>query len=659
MNEQTIELDISKRGTNACLTLGQGDQKGITIRALLYDNGGEIDLTGSTVWLMVRLPDKRHYFRDKCQSVSGNVAAYTADETKLCSVAGFTDEAYFSIEKGGNTYSTERFALNILRSVLTDTSGASSWDTEITEIVEAAQEVIKSVTGVAATANKAATAANDAAKKANTATAAAKEATESATAAADKANAAAEAATQSVKLYGSRFVGRASTGTRLYDSVGRMATPSTNTVAGSSDFDDCEPFHVDFVKRAPDATGKWRDVAVYGTPSWEIAGNASQFCRFRNIYFRFSDDGTTDERVISVSPFSGASPLFVDDDGTVPEFIYIPRYLTSKDANGASQSVPGRYPAWGGYSVFAASDKLAGATCYSGCTWYETWKLLVPVIEYNNRNVQAAIGDGFSGGELNTAADVLVEDMTNGNTVKVAPDRAALFVVGQGAFVGLNSWDLATSPNIKADERTITAINVETGEITLDGDPFSATTADKLSNLDWMTGSTDSVLGHTGQPVCSNKYPVKYRGIEGIWGGANETIIDIRLKTATAEDGSKYYETYFCDDLLKARDCTANAPNGDFVNVGLPWPTAAGYVKQAQASQAYPALIVPAVTTGASSTTYYCDYYYLDATMPDDRAPRSGNYWTNGANLGAFCCNATYVASSSRRFCCARLFTEP
>lgn len=509
----------------------------------------------------------------------------------------------------------------------------------------------------AGAADKAAESATTAAGEAGKATEAANEAAEAATTAAARADAAAEAATQTTKLYGVRFEGSSSKGTRIYDAVGRTATPSTNTVAGSSDFDDIDPFHVDFVKRKPGADGVWRDVAVEGTPSWEAVGNLSQFCRFKNLWFTFAYDGSTDERVVSAAPFPGASPLVTNQDGSIPEFIYIPRYATSKDANGASQSVPGRYPAWGGYSAFAASDKLAGATCHSGCSWFEMWKLLLPVIEYADRNVQSSIGDGFSGGELNNANDVLVEAMENGNTVKVAPSRAALFVVGQGAFVGLDSWSAATSANIKADERTITAINAETGEVTLDGEPFSATTADKLSNLDWLTGSTDSVLGHTGQPVRSNKYPVKYRGVESIWGGGNEPIIDIRLKTVTADDGSKHYETYFCPDPIKARDCTANAPNADFIAVGLPWPTAAGYIKQAQASEAYPVIVVPAVATGASSTTYYCDYYYLDANMTDDRAPRSGNNWASGANIGAFCRSANYVASDSSRYYCARLFT--
>ena len=116
-NTRTLELDISKEGAGTCIKVGQGDDGGTTINALIYDNGAEFSLSGATVWLVALLPNKRNYYRGQC-SVSGNAATIIVDESKLCSVPGYTDEAYFTITKGGNTYSTERFALDILRSAL-------------------------------------------------------------------------------------------------------------------------------------------------------------------------------------------------------------------------------------------------------------------------------------------------------------------------------------------------------------------------------------------------------------------------------------------------------------------------------------------------------------------------------------------------------------
>ena len=88
-NTRTLELDISKEGAGTCIKVGQGDDGGTTIKALIYDNGAEFTLTGATAWLVVLLPNKRNYYRGQC-SVSGNAATITVDESKLCSVSGYT-----------------------------------------------------------------------------------------------------------------------------------------------------------------------------------------------------------------------------------------------------------------------------------------------------------------------------------------------------------------------------------------------------------------------------------------------------------------------------------------------------------------------------------------------------------------------------------------
>lgn len=741
MNKQHIELDISKDGNGKCIKVAQGDVGGTTIEAAIFDNGSELSLDGAKVQIVALLPNKRNYYRDDCQC-SGNLATHVLKEDKLCSVPGYTDDVYFTVEIGGKLYSTERFALEIVRSALDGRLPAESWDNHVQDLIdrgvaaaESAENAAKvagdaakkaesaagKANGVISGAEGAAAKANDAALKADAAAGEATSAAHAATsaagtaatsaqsadaaaalasAAAEKADAAAhgaedasgkataaatnaasaadsatkaaasantaaaraDAAAQALEnaapLYGARFSGSQSKGERLYASVGKDARPSTAESAGRSDFDGCDPFDFVRVKRKAGPDGRWSDIAVEGTPSWDAPGNADLdvFCRFKNPHFRMFDDGEVDERVVSSAPFKGSHPLVVDADGTVPEHIYIAAYNTSLGSDGRSRSIPGKFVSWGNYATFAKADKLAGASCHSGSSWFETWKLLMPVIEYADRNVQSAIGDGFSGGRLTHGSDKLVEPVETGNTVKIAPTSAAAYLVGQAAFVGKNTWNVVGSADIAADERTITAVDPVAGTVTLDGEPFSATTDMYLNNLDYKTGSTDAVLGHTGQTVRDNRHAVKYRGIEGIWGGVNEPIIDIRLKTVIGDDGQKHYETYFCPDPIKARDCTQNAPSADFVNVGLPWPTSGGYIKRAQVSEAHPSLVVPA-ETGASATTYHCDYYWFDPTFPDDRAPRAGAHWSSGAGLGVFYRHGGSVASSGGRYYGARLFT--
>lgn len=192
-NTRTLELDISKEGAGTCIKVGQGDDGGTTIKALIYDNGDEFALSGATAWLVVLLPNKRNYYRGQC-SVSGNAATITVDESKLCSVSGYTDEAYFTITKSGKTYSTERFAIEILRSALDGQQPAQNWDDAVQDLIDRGETAVKNANSAATNANNAADAANTAKQNADKATASANAAASAANTAAASANAAAATA---------------------------------------------------------------------------------------------------------------------------------------------------------------------------------------------------------------------------------------------------------------------------------------------------------------------------------------------------------------------------------------------------------------------------------------------------------------------------------
>lgn len=167
-NTRTLELDISKEGAGTCIKVGQGDDGGTTIKALIYDNGAEFSLSEATAWLVVLLPNKRNYYRGQC-SVSGNAATITVDESKLCSVSGYTDEAYFTITKNGATYSTERFAIEILRSALDGQQPAQNWDDAVQDLIDRGETAVKNANSAASAANAAAATANGAAEDATAA----------------------------------------------------------------------------------------------------------------------------------------------------------------------------------------------------------------------------------------------------------------------------------------------------------------------------------------------------------------------------------------------------------------------------------------------------------------------------------------------------------
>lgn len=187
MNTQTLELDLSKDGLGTNLVrVGQGDKGGTTLRALIYDGGAEAALTGFTGYLEVLLPNKANYYR-AAATISGNAATVTVDESKLCSIPGYTDEAYFAFEKNGVRYSTERFAIEILKCATAGQQPAQSWDDAIDNLINRGNAAVSSANSAAASANSAASAANAAAARVETAI---ENATSAATAANDAASAA-------------------------------------------------------------------------------------------------------------------------------------------------------------------------------------------------------------------------------------------------------------------------------------------------------------------------------------------------------------------------------------------------------------------------------------------------------------------------------------
>lgn len=135
MNEQHISLDVAKEsGTPQVVAIAQGDAAGTTIVADVYDNGAALDLTGKTARLVARLPDGLHYNRLSC-TVSGSTATCVLGEDSLARVAGYTDCAYLEIQDGDAVVSTERFALDILRSALDGAEPGENWDSEIQRVI--------------------------------------------------------------------------------------------------------------------------------------------------------------------------------------------------------------------------------------------------------------------------------------------------------------------------------------------------------------------------------------------------------------------------------------------------------------------------------------------------------------------------------------------
>jgi len=224
ISTQTITVDLSKQPTRPqVVRLGQGDKRGTTLVADVYDNGAAYNLTGKTARFSMRAPDGTASYSVVASSYNGNKATFDLDETYAASVAGKTDTAYIEILSGSTVIcSTSRITVIVYRSASQGlpVSGAYS---------DALEEAIHSASTAASSANSAASNANTKATRAENAATAANNATQSANTAKDAANAAASAATTAA--------GSATTAAEAANSAkdaANAAATAANTAAGNA-----------------------------------------------------------------------------------------------------------------------------------------------------------------------------------------------------------------------------------------------------------------------------------------------------------------------------------------------------------------------------------------------------------------------------------------
>lgn len=116
MNTHRLNLDMSKTPTYMqTVTIGQGDSRGTTIIATIYDNGMAANLSGMSARFCMRLPNDAGHVKDPSCTVSGSTITYTFDESQCAIAHGRTDIAYFEIIDGDTIYSTSRFRVVVLR----------------------------------------------------------------------------------------------------------------------------------------------------------------------------------------------------------------------------------------------------------------------------------------------------------------------------------------------------------------------------------------------------------------------------------------------------------------------------------------------------------------------------------------------------------------
>lgn len=562
-------------------------------------------------------------------TAAANAAAQNATEkaTAANAAAGTANTAAQNADTAKTAANTAAAAANAAKAAA-DTAAESA-----TAAKEATEEAISN-------AETATTAANTAATNANTA-------------AANAQNALTELEGASVARYGVKFGGSANSGAtvqRLYNAFGLTANVGTDTETATNDFDNIYPWSGR--KRCCgywDENGSFVVNAYEGEPGYTTDGsNGEVWVETPLFYYKhtYGDDGS-EEIVITSHPIGGfePSPIHINADGSLSQKAYTAAYpMAVVDNKPTSRS--GVYTPIMSLNSGMTNARLMGEKYTTTTTAEQYVKCLLMWVEFATRDIQTKMkGCSYLSYSKDHTATVAEEAA---NRIIISKNYASSYVVGQGIAIGT----ALGSTNV-ANNRTVTAIadyDDTNTAISFDGDPVNIAVGNIVFAIAWKTGSCDNVLTSSGSPVSntSGKYTCIYRGEETPFGNAFEWISDVLFKregSGTTEDPYSY-DIYFLKDPTQYSNGTIT---NNYTKLNFKLPTADGYVKKLGFDSRFPWLRIPC-EAGASSSTYYADYYYRPAYAVT--AANVGGYWHYGSDCGPCywnCSNAPSHTNVNRR----------
>lgn len=482
------------------------------------------------------------------------------------------------------------------------------------------------------------------------------------------------------KRYGVHFdaysVSPASTGTRLYDAVGKVATPSTDSVRGINDFEGESVFYGLEVNGYVDTDGEF--VVQY------IKGIDNEFSRTdedKDVYMLYLTQwiqmevtATGENIILSDENHPGSFPegAAIRPDGTVRPFVPIAKYMAWDDESGIPHSVSGKTVNHNQSHNNMITRFRKKGNQYCGTTAQDKAHLdNLFMVAFATRHTQS-IMTGCTSYYYQYKASVQEADVER---IIIAKSQAANLVVGSIVSIGNATTLSEGSPNIergnsgmhaKANRVVITAIedyDESNSAVYVDNGGTKFSTASTMINgsvesptyistMPWKTGACDNVLGSCGSPVSNtnSKYPYILFGVEmflGFW----EIISNVILKIT-----SHVMVPYICYDCTKL----ATSVTEDYKAVGYS-------VVNTQATYKYISklgydpdnpCVRHAVEVNATSSTGYGDGHYtenLDEASDATREWLSGGSLTYGASAGRFYAHLLNALSGASWSCAARL----
>lgn len=447
------------------------------------------------------------------------------------------------------------------------------------------------------------------------------------------------------RTYGVRFplysFSNSPDGVKVGDNAGLTVVPSTNYRAGRDDYAGLSAFRVfdANVAVADDGTPVVKAIKGLAGNYAKDGSNGDVFVITTPGFYRFEFDVNYCTIWYSDTQYDGYSPMpgaLLPDGSLRPCMAYAKYPLSNYGGKAASASgqIPASMSEQG--SVAVTTSKGKG---YSGKTSADTFYMqLMHMLKYASKDIERYLGGDFSGSaQVNVSkAEANVTRALVKTTDAAGIDLGSYVSVGTGTDRGDNKTGEAAAYR-KVISKTV--VDAATTAINVSGAAFTTTTAMHVTQMPYLTGSTDGVLGNDGIPredVSKTHQPIRLQGIE-LFAGISETEGDIILKNVKDSDTSGHTEVWKVFDTTKA---SGTAITSDYVHVG-DYPavndkTDNQWQWQTDFTEKHGFLLPTGV--GATSTSGLTDALLINPiAAPGLRELRRGGDLWGGSHCGLFC----------------------
>lgn len=447
------------------------------------------------------------------------------------------------------------------------------------------------------------------------------------------------------RTYGVRFplysFSNSPDGVKVGDNAGLTVVPSTNYRAGRDDYAGLSAFRVfdANVTVADDGTPVVKAIKGLAGNYAKDGSNGDVFVITVPGFYRFEFDTNYCTVWYSDTQYDGYSPMpgALLPDGSLRPCMAYAKYPLS-NYGGKASSVSGQIPASMSEqgSVDVPTSKGKG---YSGKTSADTFYVqLMHMLKYAAKDVERYLGGDFSGsGQVNVSkAETNVTRALVKATDAASIDLGSYVSIGTGTDRGDNKTGEAAAYRKVISKTSVDSV---TTAINVSGAAFTTTTAMHVTQMPYLTGSTDGVLGNDGIPredVSKTHQPIRLQGIE-LFAGVYEVEGDIILKNVKDSDTSGHTEVWKVLDTTKASGAAITV---DYVHVG-DYPAVNDRADnqwqwQTDFTEKHGFLLPTGV--GATSTSGLTDALLINPISSPGlhELRRGGNLW-GGSHCGLFC----------------------